>query len=100
MAWATEGVIDYPVARAIMADTGAITLGMSASFTVLIWSEFDGDFDVAVRNANNNGDVKSQRVNSNTYVLGPLPLVIGANERVVVRAVSDMTGASQATILW
>ena len=99
MAWDTEGVIENPTEGQIMADTGAILLGIVAVFTIIIWGETETSFEIAVRNAANNADVNVQRISANKYLLVGVPLSLGVNQRVVVRSVAAASYNYQASIL-
>lgn len=102
MGWASNGTINNPVPGQIMADSGAIVLGLVTRFNVSLWGAMGGDFELALRNAANSADVSSQmlRLQKGQYFNEEFPLTLAINQRIVVRAYDSMTGDFQAAISW
>jgi len=102
--WATEGIITDPGNNELLADTGALTVG-TFSFTILAWSDVGGSLTLRLRNALNNGDVKTQKITLSTsnnvfseIVSVPI-VVLAVNQRVTLTLDSGFTGTIQCSIL-
>lgn len=103
MPWATAGILSSPSAGTILADSGA-QLAATAAFNILITTQYASRITVAWRNSANNADNKAHLIKtaSDSPVmftgLGGLTLLL--NERVVLRAESDILGEVQASLIW
>lgn len=101
MAWDTAGIVTDPAAAAILADTGALSLGLF-DFTIIVYVNTAGRIELVHRNALNNADVKKQII----YSLGTSEPIIfhfsqalALSERIVVRCRDGFTGDAQASIM-
>ena len=103
MSWATAGLLESPTAGTILADSGA-QLASTTSFTILIVTQYAARVAFAWRNSTNTSDKASQLIkpvsDSPTLMIGLGGLTLLVNERVVLRAESDMIGEVQASLIW
>lgn len=102
MAWATANTITDPTAGTILADTGALSIGL-LSFTILLASSGpSATLELQLRNAANSANVATQTINSTGYGSDaiPVPIVIGLNQRLRLVVVNNYTGDVDASILW
>lgn len=102
MAQATVGIMNSPIAGAILADTGALTMS-AISPTILITTQYAARATLALRNATNDADLWSHLIKTSSdspiVATGVGSVTIGLNQRLVIRAESDMIGEVQASIL-
>ena len=103
MAWATAGILSSPTEGTILADSGA-QLASTTAFTILVVTQYAARVTFAWRNALNTADKQSQLIktvsDSPTLMIGLGGLTLLLNERVVLRAESDMIGEVQASLIW
>lgn len=100
MSWATNGPITDPAEGEILADTGALTLGITA--TLICTTTSACTFELVRRNAANTADVKTLTI---PVLLSPIfftsvPLGVSVNERFQIRCVTSVTGTVQASLLY
>lgn len=102
MAQATTGVMASPIAGTVLADTGALTTS-TFSPTILITTQYAARATLALRNATNDADVWSHLIKTSSdapiVTAGVGSITVGLNQRLVIRAESDMIGEVQASIL-
>jgi|SRR5579864_5001910 len=96
--WVTEGEKNNPGAGVLLADTGQLPLG-TVSFTVLIFSDAGGAVILAQRNAANNGDVHSMKIQLGSAIWFTVPLILALNERLRVTTDAAISGNVQVSIL-
>lgn len=100
--WVSEGEKTNPPAGQILADTGALSLGITAG--LIITSTTPITVELVKRNALNTADVRTHPLPVSAYVLFmqsvPMPLSVG--ERYQLRLVGAVEGDNvvQASILW
>lgn len=100
MAWHTAGPLEDPSAGDVLADTGALGVGVSG-FTILIDTTAGGYVDLVHRNALNTQDLHLQKL----YISPGTPLPLGAtltlalNERLLLRVRDGLTGTIQGSFL-
>lgn len=103
MSWATAGVLTSPAAGTILADSGA-QLASTIPFNILITTQYAARVLIAYRNSANNADNKTQLVktvsDSPTMLTNIGGITLLLNERLVIRAESDMIGEVQASLIW
>src|SRR5258706_15272823 len=103
MPWATAGVLSSPTAGTILADSGAL-LASTFAFSILITTQYAARVLVVWRNSTNNADNKSHLIktmsDSPIMMTGMGGLTLVLNERIVLRAESDMLGEVQASLIW
>lgn len=101
MAWDTAGIVVDPAATEILADTGALSIGLF-NFTVFIYANSFGRIELVQRNAANNADVKKQVILSlgtSEPLCFQFSQVLSINERIIVRCKDGFTGDAQASIM-
>lgn len=98
--WVSNGIVTNPGVAAVVADTGAIGGGAS-SYTIIVAANAIARFEVAVRNAANNADVKVQNfyVTANGNFTATLPIDVPPGGRIVIRTPAAITGSVQGSIL-
>jgi hypothetical protein len=100
MGWATEGAQINPSNGDILADTGALAVGITA--TLIIKTNVDAPIELVRRNATNTSDFKVQPLvvaPPNLFVVS-VPLGVSLNERILLRMSDDLEGTITASILW
>ena len=100
MGWYSAGPIVDPSNDEILADTGALGLGL-LTCTVMVYTTYTCIVYVERRNALNTSTVNSQpvQINSGSDVIKPLPIAVNLGERVRLRLETGFTGSLQASIL-
>lgn len=98
--WVTDGIVTNPVAGRVIADTGSIN-GGGSTYTIIVAATAITRFEVAIRNAANNGDVSVQNffVPANGNFTAVLPMDVPGGGRVIVRTPTAVTGSVQGSIL-
>ncbi len=102
MAWATAGVLGSPAAGTILADSGTLTASMF-SFTIIIVTQYAARVAIVLRDATNTTDVMTQLFKTQSdepTAISEFNFLVGLNQRLVLRAESDMIGEVQASLLW
>lgn len=103
MPQATAVILSSPAAGTVLADTGAM-LAAAFTFTVIVSTQYAARITLALRDTTNASDVWSQLIHTaSDHPATVLPLgsvSVSINQRLVVRAESDMLGEVQASILW
>lgn len=99
--WVSAGELTDPNDGDILADTGALALGIAAA-AVLVTSTTGLVVELVRRNVLNTADVRAQSIYIASYVpfsLSGLPIGLSAGERVLLRVKgSGVTGAVQGSI--
>jgi hypothetical protein len=100
MSWVSEGIKSQPRASTILADTGAVIAAKTLNASVFTWATKTAYLELAQRDALNGSDVDAQRFDcqpgSERFDFNNIAL--GINERLVVRAQSDVDGDIQVSI--
>lgn len=102
MPWVTAGVFSSPTAGTILSDSGALTAAMF-SFTIIISTQYAARVTIALRDATNSTDVMTQIFKTQSdepTALTEFNFLVTLNQRLVLRAESDMIGEVQASLLW
>lgn len=103
MPWASQGVLSNPVANAVLADTGAL-LAITCTFTIIISTQYASRVTIALRDSSNTADVSSHIIRTlsdgPTMLTGLGGVLMGLNQRLVIRAESAILGEVQASIIW
>lgn len=103
MPWVSQGVLSNPVANSILADTGTL-LAVTCTFTIIISTQYAARVTIALRDSLNATDVSSQLVRTlsdgPTMLTGLGGILMGLNQRLVIRAESAILGEVQASIIW
>lgn len=101
--WVTEGPKTDPGAGTVLADTGALSIGVTA--TIIVTGNAYFTFEIAKRNAANNADVTGM-VHPIPFTSTPLlfmasiPFTFTLGQRLVIRCQDDVVGTLQASIMW
>lgn len=85
--WVSAGEIEDPADGEILADTGALSLGL-ANAAVIITSNTGLVVELVRRNATNDADVQKQALQISSYipfVISGLPIGLSMNQRVLLR---------------
>lgn len=102
MSWVSEGVKKQPLADAVLADTGAVLAATRVTPSVFMWATKPAYLVFAQRDALNQTDVETQRLDCDagfSHVdFNSISLAI--NERLIVRAQADVDGDIQVSIVF
>lgn len=102
MSWVSEGVLTQPLRGAVLADTGGVVAATKLTPTVFTWATKPAYLVFAQRDALNQTDVETQRLDCDagfSHVdFNSISLAI--NERLVVRAQVDVDGDIQVSIIF
>lgn len=98
--WVSGGMKTDPVADDILADSGALAVGVTAA--ILVSSTVGLTVELVRRNAANNADVHVHPILVSAYVpfiASGIPIGLSINERVLLRVKDGATGDVQGSIL-
>lgn len=100
--WVSQGEIVDPADQTVLADTGPLTMGISAA-AIIITASTGVVVEIVRRNAANNADVHAQPLQISAYVpfiASGLPIGLSMNERIQLRVKGDgIVGTVEGSIL-
>lgn len=98
MGWSSAGVVTDPSDDDILADTGALGVGVT-QFGVIVDMVGGSTIVIEHRNTGNTANLHSQRVPvSYEKLYFTMPFAPGVNERVRLRVETGFTGTVQASL--